>query len=161
MLLSSSRRNRRLSVALAVAAMALLLLAGCKAAPAPEPAVVGEPYPSLPDTVRFYLYRVQPFDSPEAILQARDRSAASLQRIVLALEVIAPPPEMQDAHEELLAGYRFILEGRELLESTHDNETVSEGFFLTDWGTMHLREHEKLIFTYMQNLLLEENPGGE
>lgn len=160
MFLSLSGRARRLSAALA-AAILVLLLAGCRDASTSESIGVEDPYASLPDTVLVYLAQVQPFDSPEAILMARERSAASLRRIVFALEVIAPPPEMRDAHEELLTGYRFILEGRELLESTHANEVVAEGHFLTSWGTMHLREYEKEVFVYLQNALLEQSPGGE
>lgn len=157
MFLQTSKQQWGLRATLAAAVGALLLLAGCKAAPAD----VEDIYASLPDAVKVYLVQVQPFDSPEAILQAREYSAESLRRIVFVLETITPPAEMQQAHEELLAGYRFILEGRELLESTHDNEVVSEGHFLADWGTMRLREHERLVFVYVQNILLEQTPGGE
>ncbi len=148
-------------VAVAATAALLLLLAGCKAAPTSEPAGMQDPYARLPDAVKVYLAQVQPFDSPQAILEAREHSAASLRRIVFILEAIVPPPEMKDAHDELMAGYRFILEGRELLESTHDNEVVAEGHFLADWGTMHLREHERMVFEYIQNNLLEQTVGGE
>jgi hypothetical protein len=159
MLLSSHRREFKLKLKVAGIAIALILLAACSAAaPQQQPPGPENPYAALPDAARTYLAQVYRFDSMDAVAAARDRSASDLRLVVDELQMIVAPPDLQQAHEELIAGYQFALQGREILESTTDNVERAEGMFLGDWGMMHLQQHIELVSAYINSIASASTP---
>lgn len=127
----------------------LVLILGC-AAPSPTPTPT--PTPELfflSEEVRLYLIQIRPYASSQAIVLALDMSAASLREVLIRIEAIVPPADLEEAHVKLVRGYQFLLEGRAILETHPRPELRSEGFFLQDWGLKNLRECQEMVLSYV------------
>lgn len=130
----------------------LLLLAGCVlnpiSTPAPSP-TTSEPL-NLSVEEQAYLLRMRRYASLEAIVKVQSLTSAEADVILLELEYITPPPDLQVAHSKVISGYQFIKEGKQVLEKHPRGEEKAEGQFLVDWGIRYLFE-----FIDEVNLFLE------
>lgn len=108
------------------------------------------------DEVNVYLARIAPYTSTQAILESVQHSAPYLERVLSEIESLAPPPELAEAHALLAEGYRFLLDGRCLLDTHPRGEERAEGAFMLDWGISRLWEHQRLVMEYLIERQLKE-----
>ena len=128
--------------------MTLCVLLACRGTPVPSP--TPDPWAHLSPEVHSYLEAVYFYSSEDVILSVRGWEAVRLRAALIYLEGIKPPPEMEAAHKELVEGYRFLYEGRKFLDTAVGGEAVSEGIFMIDWGIRGLREHQRMVFEYVE-----------
>jgi len=114
------------------------------------------PRPAKADEVNVYLARIAPYNSTQAILESPMHSAPYLQEVVSILESLDPPPDLVEVHALLVEGYRFILDGRRVLDTHPRGEELAEGNFMMDWGFSRLREHQRLLMEYLVEQQLKE-----
>ncbi|MGC8873567.1 MAG: hypothetical protein ACP5SI_03845 [Chloroflexia bacterium] len=98
------------------------------------------------EAVARYIRETERFSTPEiqAILPYANPRAIT-QTYHLLLE-ITPPPEMQEAHENLLEGYRFVFAGQKMiLQAGTDGVVRAEGQFMVEWGLSRVGEHHRLL----------------
>ncbi|MBU0491473.1 MAG: hypothetical protein KKA73_25445 [Chloroflexi bacterium] len=128
-----------LALVVLAAAVGVFLLAQLPRTDAPARPPTAVP-PTPPSAAAIYRIQVQTYLSPTYIGVARDLSPATVEEIIAVLDMLQPPPEMAAIHEEVLAGYRFILEGRQILTATTlpDGNRRAEGEFLVSWGVSRL-----------------------
>ncbi|MFQ5812982.1 MAG: CapA family protein [Anaerolineae bacterium] len=148
-------------IALAVLAW-LLSGTGCLPAPTATPSPSPSPPPASPTPeaplsflepeVRLYLTQIEPFASANALMKAGYLSVEQLDEVLSQLEGIVPPPDLAEAHEKLAAGYDFLRQGMVILSAfpTPDNVLRAEGYFQQDWGMKCLREHQEMVFSYVE-----------
>ena len=122
--------------------LVLLALAGCVFRPTLTPT----PSPTPPEPLNLsaeeqaYLIRMRRYASVEAIVKVHGLTSAEADVILLELEYITPPPDLQVAHSKVISGYQFIKEGKQVLEKHPRGEEKAEGQFLVDWGIRYLFE---------------------
>lgn len=96
-----------------------------------------------------YIEQTERFSSPEiqAILPyANPRAITQTYHLLLD---ITPPPELREAHENLLEGYRFVFAGQKMiLAAGLDGVARSEGQFMVEWGVSRVGEHRRLLQEY-------------
>jgi|GEM_PF-3126645 hypothetical protein len=101
------------------------------------------------EAIADYIRRTERYSSPEiqAILPYANPRAIT-QTYHLLLE-IAPPPEMREAHDNLLEGYRFVFAGQKMiLQAGRDGVALAEGQFMVEWGLSRVGEHRRLLEAY-------------
>jgi len=108
------------------------------------------------EEVNVYLIRIAPYNSTQANLESTMHSSPYLQRVVDTVEGLEPPPDLSEAHALLLEGYRFILDGRRLLDTHPRGEELAEANFMLDWGVSRLWEHQRLVMEYLIEQQLQE-----
>ncbi|MCR4407985.1 MAG: hypothetical protein NUW24_13885 [Anaerolineae bacterium] len=108
------------------------------------------------DEVNIYLARIAPYTSTQAIIESAQHSAPYLERVLATIEGLEPPPELAEAHALLVEGYRFILDGRRVLDTHPRGEERAEGAFMMDWGISRLWEHQRLVMEYLIEQQLKE-----
>lgn len=126
------------------------VLTGCTPTEVPTP--TPEEAWELTPQEKEYLIKMRRYASFAAIVRARGISSGEADIILLELEYITPPPSLKDAHQKVMEGYRFIKEGRQILEKHPRGEEKAEGYFLIDWGIRYLFE-----FIDDVNLFLESH----
>jgi len=87
-----------------------------------------------------YLTKMRKYASFEAIVKVGSLTSAEADIILLELEYITPPPDLEEAHTKVISGYQFIKEGKQVLEKHPRGEEKAEGYFLVDWGIRYLFE---------------------
>ena len=128
----------------------LVLILGCAVpSPTPTPTPTPDELFFLSEEVRLYLIQMRPYASSQAIVLALEMSAASLRKVLIRIEAIVPPAELEEAHVKLVKGYQCLYEGRAILETHPRPELRSEGFFLQDWGIKNLQEYQEMILEYV------------
>lgn len=171
------RPGRPIVAARPVSRLAILLLAavlcGCQepatpsptAPPSPTPAAWHTPAPAtvealigIDSEVRVYLLMIRPVTSDYAILYAREQPVGVLQALVQDLELIQPPPDMVEAHALLKEGYQLLVEGGTLLATYPRPATRSEAIFIQDWGVRQLREHRRVVASYLEQSQAAQQP---
>lgn len=102
----------------------------------------GAPLPAPLSSAAIYRLQVRVYLTPAQIVMAQDLPSASLDPIIGVLERLEPPAELLAIHQDVLAGYRFIREGRQIMETTppSDGAQRAEGEFLISWGVRGLLE---------------------
>lgn len=143
--------KRLRSAALIVGLLLLVLAVRQSTAPRSQPV-----RPASAEEVNIYLTRIAPYNSTQAILESIMHSAPYLQEVVSTLENLEPPPDLAEAHALLLEGYRFILEGRRVLDTHPRGEQRAEGNFSVDWGFSRLQEHQRLVMEYLVERQMQE-----
>jgi hypothetical protein len=141
------------SVAVVVGLLLLLLGLGIRQSIAPSSPPVR---PASAEQVNIYLVRIAPYNSTQAILESTMHSASYLEEVVSIVEGLEPPPDLAEAHALLVEGYRFILDGRRLLDARPRGEERAEGVFMLDWGVSRLWEHQRLVMEYLVEQQLKE-----
>lgn len=144
---------KRLLRFIALVAGLLFLGLGIRQSVAPSPQAVR---PANAEQVNIYLTRIARYNSTQAILESTMHSAPYLQEVVTAIESLEPPPDLAEAHALLVEGYRFMLDGRRVLDSRPRGEERAEGNFMMDWGFSRLWEHQRLVMEYLVEQQLEE-----
>jgi poly-gamma-glutamate synthesis protein (capsule biosynthesis protein) len=106
----------------------------------------------LEPEVRLYLTQTEPYASVVALEQATYLSVGQLDVVLSRLKGIVPPTDLAEAHEKLLAAYDYLRQGMVILSASPapDNIQRAEGYFLQDWGIKHLREHQEMVFSYVE-----------
>ncbi len=119
--------------------------------PSPSP-IPEDPLSSLKPEVRLYLIQTEPFTSASALREARYLSVEQLDVVLSQLDSIVPPADLAEAHEKLIAGYDFLRQGMVILSAhpTPDGVLRAEGYFLLDWGMKTLRDHQEMVFSYVE-----------
>jgi len=103
-----------------------------------------------------YLAQIAPYNSTQAILESTMHSAPYLQEVVSTVESLEPPPDLAEAHALLVEGYRFMLDGRRVLDTHPRGEELAEGNFMMDWGISRLWEHQRLVMEYLVEQQMKE-----
>ncbi len=102
------------------------------------------PSPTIAPLSQATIYRMQVrvYLEPGAIVAAQDASPAALDRVIAILEALEPPAELAKVHQQMLTGYRYIRDGRQILVTVprSDGALRSEGEFLVAWGVSRLLE---------------------
>jgi hypothetical protein len=98
-----------------------------------------------------YIFETEEYSAPFIWPILRYIKPATLVRTSERLKDISPPPEMEEAHTNLVQGYDFISEGQKLLlQSWGDGELRSEAEFALSWGLSRIQEHYRLIQAYQE-----------
>jgi len=150
--------------------LALVLLAwvlampGCAVPqPSPTPVPTASPTPSVaaPDEMSLtaYLDAVAPYASMPAVVRARELSVVDADLILFKLQRMHPPQELEEAHGLLVAAYRYIREGRQILAAQPIRELRAEGEFQVDWGIRYIFIFQEEIAAYMKSLAPDEGVG--
>jgi hypothetical protein len=102
-----------------------------------------------------YIRQTEEYSAPAIWPVLRYTKPVSLVRISEHLQEISPPPEMEEAHANLVRGYAFVSEGQTLLFQSRggDGELRAEAEFVLSWGLSRVQEHYRLVQVY-----LEEHP---
>jgi hypothetical protein len=131
-------RKRFVSSILAVLLAVGVFLLADSAGPADRPAPTSAPL----SPAAIYRMQVRVYLSPAYVVAAQDMSPESLDQVIATLEGLEPPSELSVIHQEVLAGYRFIREGRQIKVTTlrSGGEQIAEGEFLVSWGVSRLLE---------------------
>jgi hypothetical protein len=117
--------------------------------------------PANAEEVNIYLVRIARYNSTQAILESTMHSASYLEEVVSIVEGLEPPPDLAEAHTLLVEGYRFILDGRRVLDARPRGEERAEGMFMLDWGFSRLWEHQRLVMEYLTEQQMESTPCSE
>jgi poly-gamma-glutamate capsule biosynthesis protein CapA/YwtB (metallophosphatase superfamily) len=154
----------------------LLLCPGCRPVPTPTPTATIAPSPTPPPSptaetplsfldpeVRLYLDETEPFASTIALVQAMSLSVGQLDEVLNQLREIIPPPDLAEAHEQLIAAYDYLRQGMAILSSSPppDNVLRAEGYFLQDWGLKCLRDHQEMVYQYIETQRQRLTPTPE
>lgn len=117
-------------------AAGVILLAGGDKPAAPPPT----PIPLGPATI--YLVQVRVYLDPGYIVAAQDMAPEAVDRIIAVLEALEPPAEFAATHQRVLAGYRFIRDGQQIIATAPKSDGVqrAEGAFQISWGVSRLLE---------------------
>jgi len=120
---------------LLIAAGAFVLVEGHRSN---RPAGSTTPAPLSPATI--YRLQVRVYLEPSTIVAAQSASPEALDRVIAVLDVLEPPADLAATHEEVVAGYRFIRDGRQIMTTVprSDGEGRAEGEFLVAWGVSRL-----------------------
>jgi hypothetical protein len=118
-----------------LAAGVILLAGGDKPAASPT-----TPISLSPATI--YLVQLRVYLDPAYIVAAQDMTPGAVDRIIAMLEALEPPAEFAATHQQVLAGYRFIRDGQQIMATTPKSDGVqrAEGAFLVSWGVSRLLE---------------------
>lgn len=139
------RRIVLVMLLVALIAAGAILLAGGRRPDAPLAS------PTLAPLSQAAIYRMQVrvYLEPGAIVAAQEASPAALDRVIALLESLEPPAELADVHQQVLAGYRYIRAGRQVLDTTprSDGAQRAEGEFLVAWGVSRLLEAARQLAT--------------
>jgi len=101
--------------------------------------------------VYFYIRLTERYSAPEVWGILPYASPRALTQTYSLLTGIAPPPEMVEAHAELIEGYKIIFGGQKLLLQGHADGVVrAEAEFMEAWGLARVREHYRLIREYRE-----------
>jgi len=126
-----------------LAAGAILLAGGDRPNPAASPTLAPLGLAAI------YRMQVQVYLEPAAIVAAQEATPAALDRVIAVLESLEPPAELAGVHQQILAGYRYIRDGRQVLLTTSPSDGVqrAEGEFLVSWGVSRLLEAARQLAT--------------
>lgn len=131
-------RTRITGIVLSVVLIAagVVLLAG-DAGPAPSP-----PGPIPLGSEAIYRLEVRVYLEPSYIVAAQSMNPETVSRIIAMLETLDPPADLIDTHQQVLDGYRYIRDGRQILFTAprSDGTRRAEGEFLVSWGVSRLFE---------------------
>ncbi len=101
------------------------------------------------EAIAHYIEQTERFSSPEIQAILPYANPRAITQTYHLLRHIAPPPELREAHENLLQGYRFVFAGQKMiLQAGRDGVVLSEGQFMVEWGLSRVGEHRRWLQEY-------------